>query len=86
MLKWKRNGPAINAGRLSFLLLSLLCIQQLAALNLTFSDGVFFTSCFWGDWKDLEETYGFVVLPAIVILTVFVSLIVGLSSLFHRKS
>lgn len=86
VLGWKSNGPVINASRLSFLLLSLFCIKELAALNLTFSDGIFFTSCFWGDWKDLDEHYSFVVFPAIVILTVFAGLIVGLYSLFHRKN
>ena len=78
LLTRKRNGLSINASRLVFLLASLPCINELATLNLTFSDGVFFTSCSWEDWNDLEELYAFVGLPALFISTVFVSLMTGL--------
>ena len=78
LLTRKRNGLAINASRLVFLLISLLCINELATLNLTFTDGVFFTSCSWEDWNDLEESYAFVVLLPLIISTILACIMVGL--------
>jgi hypothetical protein len=84
-LTWKRNGLAINAGRLAFLLASLICINHLANLNLTFTDGVFFMSCSWEDWNDLEESYLFVILPAFVVSAIF-ACVIGLAFLFRRMN